>query len=100
MTGKTHQAVGATPPNRHDCNRVHHRGYKPDPEELIIRKVPADSVPFGESLSRNGRTVWAAYRWQELIAVAATADDARRKYWEWINRTNQEAVRGKTSPIE
>ena len=28
--------------------------------ELSLRKVPADSVPYGDSISRNGETVWAA----------------------------------------
>jgi hypothetical protein len=51
--------------------------YKP-----TIRKVPADSVPYGESISRNGRTVWAAYDGETLVVVAATADEARCKYRE------------------
>lgn len=31
------------------------------PDMPLVRKVPADSVPYGESISRNGQTVWAAY---------------------------------------
>ena len=61
--------------------------YKPDSErwpELEIRKVPADSVPFGDSISRNGRTVRAAYHNGMLVALADTAEAARRKYREWI----------------
>jgi hypothetical protein len=57
--------------------------YKPDPPELSIVKVPADSVPFGESISTNGRTVWAAYHDGELAAVGGTADEARRKWRVW-----------------
>lgn len=56
--------------------------HKPDSERfpaLSIRKVPADSVPFGESISRNGSTVWAAYHDGKLIAVGATRDGARSK---------------------
>jgi hypothetical protein len=53
--------------------------HKPDPL-LKVRKVPADSVPFGDSISRNGRTVWAAYRADELIAIGATAPEARANY--------------------
>jgi hypothetical protein len=26
-----------------------------------IRKVPAESEPYGESISRNDKTVWAAF---------------------------------------
>ena len=68
--------------------------HRPDSErwpELSLRKVPANSVPFGESISRNGRSVWAAYHNDELIAVGATHDEARRKYRDWIIRTGIEA---------
>jgi hypothetical protein len=57
--------------------------HRPDSErwpEMSIRKVPVDSVPFGESISRNGRTVWAAYHNDMLIAVGATHDEARGRY--------------------
>lgn len=56
------------------------RPRKPDPESMVIRKVPADSVPYGDSISRNGVFVWAAYDGERLVAVAATADEARAKY--------------------
>ena len=52
------------------------------PEHIDVRKVPADSVPYGSSISRNGRTVWAAYDGERLVCVAATAPEARRKYRE------------------
>jgi hypothetical protein len=60
--------------------------HRPDSErfpELSVRKVAADSVPFGESISRNGKTVWAAYHDDRLIAVGATHDEARDKYATW-----------------
>lgn len=45
-----------------------------------VRKVPADSVFLGDSISRNGSTVWVAYDAKgTLIAVAATADEVRRR---------------------
>jgi hypothetical protein len=71
-----------------DIKRRKQRGkssyvYKPDPPELNIVSVKADSVPFGESISRNGRTVWAAFHNGQLAAVAETADAARRKYRVW-----------------
>jgi hypothetical protein len=59
---------------------------RPDSErwpELSIRKVPADSVPYGVSISRNGRTAWAAYHDSVLIGVGATRDAARSKYRDW-----------------
>ena len=52
---------------------------KPD-VGLTLRKVPADSVPYGDSISRNGVFVWAAYEGDRLVCVAATADEARRRY--------------------
>jgi hypothetical protein len=59
--------------------------YRPDRPELSIVKVPADSVPYGESISRNGRTVWAAYFNGELAGVGGSADDARRAYHKWLS---------------
>ena len=35
--------------------------HRPDSErwpELSLRKIPADSVPFGDCVSRNGKTCW------------------------------------------
>ena len=50
---------------------------------IDVRKVPASSVPYGDTISRNGRTVWAAYDGTgTLVAVGATAGEARRKYLE------------------
>jgi len=46
----------------------------------VVRKVVADSVPFGTSISRNGSTCWAAFDVDKLIAVGATADEARSKF--------------------
>lgn len=51
--------------------------------DMSVRKVPADSVPYGDSISRNGDTVWTAYDGETLIAVAATADEVRDKYKAW-----------------
>jgi hypothetical protein len=45
-----------------------------------IRKQPADSVPYGPDISRRGGYVYCAYDGERLIAVAATAPEARRKY--------------------
>jgi YD repeat-containing protein len=75
--------------NERDGNRVSHGAHRPDPHPPVMRKVPADSVPYGESISNNGRTVWAAYDDSgRLIAVAATAGEARRKYREAHGRAN------------
>lgn len=64
-----------------NANRVTHGPHRPDPHPPTVRKVPADSVSYGESISLNGKTVWAAYDDAgRLIAVAATADEARHQY--------------------
>ncbi len=55
--------------------------YRPA-EHIDVRKVPADSVPYGSSISRNGKFVWCAYDGERLVCVAATAPEARRKYRE------------------
>jgi hypothetical protein len=48
--------------------------------EPTIKKVPADSVPFGTDICTRGNSVWAAYSGDELVVVAATAKEARAKY--------------------
>jgi hypothetical protein len=45
-----------------------------------IRKQPADSVPYGPDITRRGGYVYCAYDGERLIAVAATAPEARRNY--------------------
>jgi hypothetical protein len=57
--------------------------HRPDRQRwplLTIRKVPADRVPYGSSISVNGKTVWAAYHDDELVAVADSRDAVWRKY--------------------
>jgi hypothetical protein len=75
--------------NRFD-NRINHTTtrYKP-----IIRKVAPDSVPYGESISRNGRTLWAAYDGETLVVVAATAGESRTKYREAMKAQERQAAR-------
>ena len=63
---------------REPRNRIF--AHKPDPHPPTIRKVPSDSVPYGESISLNGKHVWAAYDGDTLVAVAPTAGEARLKY--------------------
>jgi hypothetical protein len=55
-----------------------------------VRKVPAETVPYGTDISLNGRTVWAAFHEDRVVAVAASAKEARRKYVDW-QRRNQAA---------
>ena len=42
-----------------------------------IRKVPAASVPYGEDICTRGKHVWAVFRGDVVIAVAATKKEAR-----------------------
>jgi hypothetical protein len=65
-------------------NKTHSGGPRP---KIDCRKVPADSVPYGESISPNGKYVWAAYADDgALVCVAATAQEARSKYRLWTLR--------------
>lgn len=71
----------------------HRQGDRQDPDPPIVRKVPADSVPYGDSISRNGRSVWGAWTQAgELIVVAATAKEARIRF-----RKGRVAMRVKAS---
>ena len=55
--------------------------HRQDPDAPIVRKVPATSVPFGDSISAHGKHVWVAYAPDGTqVVVAATAEEARFKY--------------------
>jgi hypothetical protein len=49
-------------------------------KRIDVRKVPASTIPFGENASRNGQFVWCAYDGDRLVAMAATAKEARALY--------------------
>ena len=84
----------------HGCgehgNRISPRS--PGRYQPAIRKVPASTVPFGESISRNSRTVWAAFDDAEvLVAVAATAGEVRAKYREVMRQRAREKAEAKAT---
>ena len=39
-------------------------------------------MPYGESISRNGLTVWVGLDGERVMCVAATAHEARSRYRE------------------
>ena len=49
-------------------------------ESPTFKKVPADSVRYGESISTRGGCIWCAYSDGKLVVVAATAKEFRRRY--------------------
>jgi len=56
--------------------------HTPDRYKPTIKKVRAASVPYGESISRNGQTLWVALDGERVVCVAATAGEAKRKFKE------------------
>lgn len=66
-------------PTRFD-NRIN--AHHPDPNPPTVRKVLANSVPYGESISRNGRTVWVALEGERVICVAASSAEVRRRFYD------------------
>lgn len=66
----------------HQGGKNQHR-YVPEKERwpfLNVCKIPASSVPLGESIARNGKTLWGAFHGDILIAWADTAGEARSRY--------------------
>jgi hypothetical protein len=61
-------------------NRLSRR-LNPNPPP-VVRKVPASSVPHGESISRNGKYVWVGLDGERVICVEPSAQEARRKVRE------------------
>jgi predicted negative regulator of RcsB-dependent stress response len=72
-------------------NASRNKPRRPDPRPPTLRKVDASSVMFGESISTNGKTLWAAYDGEQLVAVGASSDEARRKYNEALRREEDAA---------
>jgi hypothetical protein len=75
---KTHTIATAATDNSHSNNRNPHRSPSRR-QQADVRKVAADSVPYGDSISRNGTHVWAGFDGERLLCVCATAGEARRK---------------------
>jgi len=46
----------------------------------ILKKVPADSVPYGFEISRYGKYVWAAYSGDRLVCLGPTKNEAAQRY--------------------
>jgi len=63
-------------------NRFHHRTAEPRPKP-VVRRIPVDSVIYGRDITHKDH-LWGAYRPDgvTLVAVAATAREARRKYYQ------------------
>ena len=68
---------------RRDDSHGNSRNPRRSPPRWVptLRKIPADSVPYGDSITHRSY-VWAAYHDEELIAVAATAPEVRAKFVE------------------
>ena len=61
-----------------------------------VKKIPADSVPYGRDICTRGDSVWAAYSEGVLICIGATADEARRKYRQaWASNLTAVGREGK-----
>jgi hypothetical protein len=66
---------------------------RPDEHPPTVRKVPANSVPYGESISHNGLTVWVALDGERVVCVGATSDEVRSKYRELMNKERRGRVK-------
>ncbi len=77
--------------------------HRPDSERfpaLSLRKVDADSVPYGESVSRNGRVCWAAFHDGAFVCCAATRDECWTKYRDWYVRQSAAQAEAKRKAAE
>ena len=51
-----------------------------------VRKLPADSVPYGPEISRRGGYVYGGFDGEQLIVIAATTPEVRRLYNKALHR--------------
>jgi hypothetical protein len=71
-------------------------------ETPLLLKVPAASVPYGEQIARHGY-VWIACSrdCDHVVAVAASKNEARRRYREayrrWRHKQHQAKLRSRES---
>jgi len=52
-------------------------------DELTVKRVSADSVPYGPSIARRGNKVWAVHRREKLLGVYSTAKEVKRVHHIW-----------------
>ncbi len=57
--------------------------------KLTVCKQPADSVPYGDSITTRGGYVWCVYSGETLLGVYATAKEAKRKHSIWPQRSKE-----------
>lgn len=56
-----------------------------------VRKVPASSVPYGESICERGGYVWCVYDYEgRLVGVYPTAKAAKRAHSIWPKKTEEQ----------
>jgi len=90
------RAYGDGPNGSHGVNRKDR--HIPDSERfpaMSVRRIPVDSTPYGSSISRNGRTLWGGFHYDELVAVGATSGEAKRHYIDWSRRQSSARAEGK-----
>jgi hypothetical protein len=73
------QQIIASP--RRDDSHGNTRNPERSPARWVptLRKIPADSVPLGDSMTHRPY-LWGAFHDEELMAWAATAPEARAKF--------------------
>jgi hypothetical protein len=75
---------------------------KPVSNPPDVRKVDVGTVPavFSADVVGNGRTVWAGFDGERVICVAATADEARRKWRLLMARKREGEERGRSGNLD
>ena len=88
---KRHEAAGQIQQSKEHGhgNSVWPKTTKPCP----VEKVKADTVPYGEQITRRGGYVYVIREQGNVVAVGATADEARRKYTVYRANTPRDAAK-------
>jgi hypothetical protein len=82
-------------------NRICQTHGRPLPPSVSVRKIPVSEGPwYAEDISRDGRTVWAAFDGDELLCIAATADKVRSKCRDILRAERKAAYGGHDAPYK
>lgn len=86
----------APAPEGHLYCRTHERAHPEDLDSiqrLKVVRVAASTVPLGEAISRDGKTVWVVLAGDKRVGVYATAKEAKRANSIWPRRTKAQQRR-------
>jgi hypothetical protein len=83
----------APAPEGHLYCRTHERAHPEDLDSiqrLKVVRVAASTVPLGEAISRDGKTVWVVMSGDRRVGTYASVREAKRAHSIWPKKTKRQ----------